>query len=273
VLTFEHAPAPWVTLGVLTGILMTGYTWTTYHQLRFFQSLTERARLLISAAIAVPTVSVLYACVFVLVRSLLLAADNYEQGKWPFPPLKQTHEEIALGNGGIIRIDGEVRDRSWKPSVDCNASYKPPNSDKYERITGWFPTLAHPSVFVVDGLVVVFHPHTTTMHVRTNEGVWRHFGMSFPREGDPEPLSYYVSATSLSEDDLQRIRNSPDDHDPMWGPSASIENFDPQNRHLLVNYHIKNTTKDLTLELAEDGTKLRLLGIREDSWWSTRTPN
>jgi hypothetical protein len=43
--------------------------------------------------------------------------------------------------------------------------------------------------------------------------------------------------------------------------STTIENFDPQTRIFLINYSVKGENKHLTLQLSEDGNRLKVLNI------------
>jgi hypothetical protein len=178
----------------------------------------------------------------------------------PLPPLNHSHKEVRLANGGFITIEGYER-RSWRGNnVDFYASYRPPGQTNEEVFGSWsnggadIPAL----VFFAGKLVVVQNPDHWALHVRTSEGRWKNIEMRFPRLSDAS-LSFFTNATSLSESDLQRIRDDGGTNHPDWFPSAWIDRFDPDTRILSVNYMF---WKDLTFELAEDGSTLHLINIR-----------
>jgi hypothetical protein len=172
-------------------------------------------------------------------------------------PLRQTHQEITLSNSGTINIDC-----TWHPEndfVEQNVTYKLPGGGKPEYFYGGAfsgPLEAYElSSYVVGPLVVVIIGEP--IMVRARDGVWKTFsmGMDFPSTNDfsAEDIQLMgITSQRSFAPDLQR------------SVSTEVENFDPQTRIFFVNYNnYKNTKKHLALQISEDGTKLKVLNVRE----------
>src|SRR5277367_2281481 len=113
---------------------------------------------------------------FILCLALVLSGGLFGCSK----PLRQTHQEIALSNGGTINIDC-----TWHPEndfVEQNVTYKLPGGGKPEFFYGGAvsgPLEAYEvSSYVIGPLVVVIiDVNGGLLIVRTKEGVWKIFGM------------------------------------------------------------------------------------------------
>jgi hypothetical protein len=173
-------------------------------------------------------------------------------------PLRQTHQEIALSNGGTINIDC-----TWHPEndfVEQNVTYKPPGG-KPEFFYGGAlsgPLEAYEvSSYVIGPLVVVIITGDV-IKVRTREGAWKNFGteLDFPSTDDFSAediqLMGITSQRSFAADLQQSV-------------STEVENFDPKTRIFIIIYQSphKHILKRLRLQLSEDGSKLKLLDMRD----------
>ena len=162
-------------------------------------------------------------------------------------PLRQTHKEIPLSNGGIIRIDG-TECRSSDINFLYKASYKSPNDDKYEYFADWADDPS-PSIFVVGDLVVIAVPTEQVLLVRTNDKNWKWYQFGWL------PLQ----RNDFSEEDIQRISGN----NTNLALNCDLKSFDPKKRTLLAYYENGKITTYLTLELSEDGNKLHLINSHE----------
>ena len=177
-------------------------------------------------------------------------------------PLRQTHQEITLSNGGIINIDC-----TWHPEndfVEQSVTYKLSSGGKPEYFYGGAVSgpleASEVSSYVVGPLVVVIIDVDGKIPcVRTKEGAWKTFGMDlwFPNTNDfsAEDIKLMGIASQISlAPKLQRT------------VSTEIENFDPQTRIFIITYQnpSMHILKRLRLQLSEDGNKLKVLDMRDE---------
>ena len=172
--------------------------------------------------------------------------------------VRQTNQEIALSNGGIINIDC-----TWHPEndfVEQNVTYKPPGGGKPEFFYGGAlsgPLEAYEvSSYVVGPLVVVIITGDV-IKVRTKEGVWKDFGteLDFPSTNDFSAED--VKRMGITSQRSLRVQDT--------GVSTLVDNFDPQTRIFIIKYQnpSEHMLKSLQLQLSEDGEKLKLLSVRD----------
>jgi hypothetical protein len=161
--------------------------------------------------------------------------------------LRQTHKEIPLSNGGIIRIDG-TECRNSDIGFLYKASYKSSNDDKYVYFADWADDPS-PSIFVVGDLIVMPIPTEQGLLVRTKDKIWKWFQFGWL------PLQ----RNDFSEDDIKHISGN----DTNRILNCDLKSFDPKKRTILADYGNGRTTTYLTLEISEDGSKLHLLNSRE----------
>jgi hypothetical protein len=176
-----------------------------------------------------------------------------------------THELINLSNGGIIYIDcTNVPPKGLDSSdVDGAISYKPANSGAIERVTDFEyyakVDVSDVSAYIAGSLVVlIIHDSGGVPYVRTSEGTWKTFGMDL----------WFPSTNDFSAEDMQRIgitnqiSRAPDLQETA---STEIESFDPKTRIFLITYQgpFGHILKHLRLQLSEDGSRLKLLDMRD----------
>jgi len=171
----------------------------------------------------------------------------------PSPP-KQTHQEIALSNGGIINIDC-----TWHPEndfVNKNVTYKPPGG-KPEFFCGGNSSgpleASEVSSYITGSLVVVTIGET--IKVRTKEGVWKDFGteLDFPSTNDFSAED--IQLMGITSQRSLRVQDT--------GVSTLVDHYDPQTRIFSITYQnpSEHLLKSLRLQLSEDGTRLKVLNI------------
>jgi hypothetical protein len=197
----------------------------------------------------------------ILMTALYLATA----GSWPFTPLDKRTHEIALTNGGTVRIEA-VEQRGFRSDGwTVYARYQPPGGLGLERIGEWEGYNHHPSVYVTNDLVILPSPDQKTLHVRTRKGEWKFFSMQFPDEHPPFPANFYAALTGLTEEEIRSIRTdiSPDEKD--WSPSVYLKEFFPESMEVYVLYQTNPDTKrHIRLKLSEDGTRMTLLEVRKE---------
>jgi hypothetical protein len=180
---------------------------------------------------------------------------------------KPTHQEINLSNGGTIYIDSTflVPQGMDSSDVDSKISYKPPGNGAIEPITvdELYSPLDKSEIYpnVVGPLVVVI---TGGMpFVRSKDGVWKNFamGFDFPSTDDFSPDDIkLMGITSQRSQGSKAFTHGPDEFTTI----ENFDHFDPQTRVLLINYFLDGKIeKRLKLQLSEDGTKLKVLDVRE----------
>ncbi len=198
-------------------------------------------------------------CIFMTVVYLGTA------GKWPFKPLEERTYEIALSNGGIVRI-AAVEQRGFRSDGwTVSARYKPPGDLELERIGEWEGYDHNPSVYVINDLVILPSPDQRTLYARTRKGEWKFFSMQFPDEHPPFPASFYAALTGLTEEEIKSIRKdiSPDERD--WTPAIYLKKFFPESMEVYVLYQTNpNTKRHIRLKLSEDGTRMTLIEVRKE---------
>jgi hypothetical protein len=192
-------------------------------------------------------------------------------GIWPFAPLAQVTEEIRLQNGGTIVVTG-IEDRGFgSDGFLFQANYLPSDGAEAEEIGSWIGYQSSPELFLVNNLVVILNPDQKRLHVRNHAGKWKWFLIQFPDGTSSFPLSHYAALTSLSEEDLEIIRNELADAGKRYSPNAYIQTFDPLNSEVIVTYYpLPGVERTLILGLTEDGTQLKLRRIERHESSSSR---
>jgi|GEM_PF-4964794 len=212
-------------------------------------------KILLTAVGLAGTLALLYVAMWVAVFWALL-------GIWPFAPLEQVNESHSIANGGRIVIEGKEDRGFGSQGFVFQAGYLPPDSLTYEPIGGWIGQRARPEVFSVEDLVVVLNPDRKRLHVRTRAGTWKWFQMKFPDALSTFPISHYTALTSLSEQDLEKVRNEQNDAPDGYSPNAYIERFEPDNKELVITYYARpDRISTLVLGLTDEGTRLELKRI------------
>jgi hypothetical protein len=185
-------------------------------------------------------------------------------GPQRLPP--PTHERINLPNGGIVYIDcTNVPPKGLDSSdLDGAISYKSANSGAIERVTGfeYYTKLDVSDVpaYIADSLVVlIVHDSGGVPYVRTKGGAWKKFGMDlwFPDKNDFSAEDIKLMGITSQKSLAPRFQRT---------VSTEIENFDPQTRIFAITYQdiFKHMLKRLRLQLSEDGSKLKVLDMRDE---------
>ena len=180
-------------------------------------------------------------------------------------PLEKRNHEIALSNGGVVRIEA-VEQRGFRSDGwTVSATYRPPAGLELERIGEWEGYDHNPSVYLINDLVILPSPDQRTLSVRTRKGEWKFFSMQFPDAHPAFPANFYAALTGLAEDEIESIRKdiSPDEKD--WSPAVYLKKFFPESMEVYVLYQTNpNTKRHIRLKLSEDGTRMTLVEVRKE---------
>ncbi len=218
-----------------------------------------------SVKIALLTLIALVVLPAIAICILMIAGYLGMAGSWPFKPLEKRHHEVALSNGGIVRIEA-VEQRGFRSDGwTVYARYKPPSGITFERIGEWEGYNHNPAVHVINDLIILPSPDQKTLYVRTREGKWRFFSMQFPDEQSSLPTSFYVGMTGLTEKEIKSIRKDIEPDEKGWAPAVYLKKFFPESMEVSVLYQTNLATqRHLRLKLSEDGTQLTLIEVRKE---------
>jgi hypothetical protein len=195
--------------------------------------------------------------------ALMATLHRALSGSWPFTPLERIENRIDLPNGSFVQIEA-IEQRGFRSDGwSVYATYFPAAESAGEVIGFWEGYNHRPPVYVVDRLVVLPSPDQRTLYVRTPANEWKFFYLNFPDEQPGLPISHYTALTTLTEEEMASIRKDMTPEERAYSPSASLESFDPATRKVHITYRTTSArTRELVLQLSEDGTDLTLSSIR-----------
>jgi hypothetical protein len=181
---------------------------------------------------------------------------------------------IDLPNGGAVQISGsEVMNSApdQQPRFLWKAEYRPGKQTPLEYAGSWQAAKDVTQLYAAGALVVIlpseekfFVTGTDQILVRTARGKWKAIQLNFRdiEDGiDPPELTSYL--TSISVEDLRKIKGElgPGEHE--MGPSCFVMDFNPKSSELRVVYSTRVGGGRIRLKFSEDGEALQLESIEE----------
>jgi hypothetical protein len=215
-----------------------------------------------STKLVAATLTILVCVPILGIVLLFVTLKLHASGTWPFPPPQRIENSIAIPNGGTVHITAV--EQPADPML-VKAQYRPPGGRDVEPIGEWLGRNTSPSIYMANGLVILMNSDQKLFYVRTSQGRWKWFSIDFPDEHSSLPISHYTTLTTLTEEELLRIRKDIDSDDRKdWSPAIRLDGFDPDTREISVRYEMKYTVRHIFLKLSPDGVDLSLAGIRKD---------
>jgi hypothetical protein len=186
----------------------------------------------------------------------------------------QPMREVVLPNGGVIQIHGdqvmENTTDDQRTSFLWKAEYRPGEQAPVEFAGSWRADKDATKAYATGGVVFIVPQGDYYMNginkilVRTARGKWKEIQMNFAdiNDGiDPPELTSYL--TSVSVEDLGKIKTElgPDEHE--MGPSCFVTDFLPNSGELKLVYSTHFGGGRIRFKFSEDGEALQLVSVEK----------
>ena len=113
---------------------------------------------------------------------------------------------------------------------------------------------------------MIVSPDEQSFFVRTSGGDWESYSMVFPDPRLGLSVRHCATFTSLTEAELHRICADIQSDNESWKPKVYLDSFDPKTMEAHVVYKTTElTTRHVYFELSEDGSRLSLARIRNET--------